>query len=234
MMTKQVIRDYFAAFRWGKVKEYYKTGGWSLFITMTATMPLFLRYLHTPADGLNYFFTLIPLEFVLFAAPLHPMELPKIMYLCPLSEEERREYITKSFWFKLALPLVPGIFFMSILLLLGITDFFQVGMVLLEMILIGLVFGLDGRGAFMGENGYQKPVIKELENWQPIAGMVGMLMACFVAFLPVAGGRETWETILVLCLIFLLQLPLTIKVMWYYRRVVEHALNYERIERQKR
>lgn len=230
-MTKQVIRDYFSAFHWEKIKEFYKNGGWFFFLNMTVILPMFVRIFDSAIGAVNYYFALVPLEFAMFAAPLHPVALPKIMYLCPMSETERREYITKAFWFKFAVPVVVSGFCMSVLLALGVTDLLQAGMVLLENILVGLAFGLDGRAAFLGEAGFREPVIKDLRDWQPIAGVVGAVTACFVAFVAV-GGREEGIVIMMLCVICLLQLPLTIKVMWYYRRIMDNALNYENVKRE--
>lgn len=226
-MTKRVIRDYFVAFRWENVKKFYHDGGWFMILYVTVVLPLIMQYFHSEKDAAVYYFILLPMLVCIVGAPLHPVALPKIMYLCPMNETERREYICKSFWFKITFPLALNILSVSILVILKWIDGLLAVLIMIEAVLLGLVNGIDGNATLnWGGKGFQKPVIKELEMWLPAAGVIGMLQSCFVAFLAM-GERETWTIVMWSCVVVMLQLPITIKVMRYYRRVMDNALNYD-------
>ena len=150
-MTKRVLRDYFAAFRWQKIKESQKKGAWWTGIYFLSMCPALLQAFDNLASILLYYLIAIPLVFAMYVPTIHNMRLPKIMYLCPLNMEQRREYIIKSCAVRIIASLLINIIGVIILLACGICDWLMAISIFLNLALLSVEIGSG-----ININGYGK------------------------------------------------------------------------------
>ena len=92
---KLIIRDYVAAFYPAKIKEQYKSGGWWLFLYFLTIVPALAGFFEKKEYTLMYYLVCLPILYCMFSAPLHPMRPPKMMFLCPMNSNMRKEYAKK-------------------------------------------------------------------------------------------------------------------------------------------
>ena len=67
----------------------------------------------------GYYLVMIPLLFAMYSVAAVPIRLPKQMFLCPLTREERKKYVSMLFWVRLIGTMIPGIFAYSVATGLG-------------------------------------------------------------------------------------------------------------------
>ena len=231
-MTKRIIKDYFTAFRWSRVRETFANEQWWLFFYFLFCLPIACRYFDTRESTLAYLMVNIPFVFTLFAAPLHPAALPKLLYLCPMSKEMRKEYIVKACYIRVGFPILIGIACGIILLWQGICDWICGVGILLNLVILAVIMGSG-----INKNGCGK----KLENGQRAMDMdtkkgiyeAACLILAFLVSLTYASilAWETSVAIWVKCLplgvILLIQLPITLKYLSYWQESVENAAYYE-------
>ena len=112
-MMKYIFRDYIEAYRISRVKEYLKiepnavTAFWLVFyfgfILFKGVTDTHKGEESDPAAFLSVY---LPMLLVYFSVELHPVRLSKWMYLCPMDKTERRQYIYKSYFFRIGLHML--------------------------------------------------------------------------------------------------------------------------------
>lgn len=159
--------------------------------------------------------------FVVFAAPLHPVTMPKIMFLCPLSREQRREYVWKAWLFKIAVPIIMTVFLMTVLGACGKMEFFRGIQITVTMSVLAISTSMAERGAEKS-----LPSDKARRNVWEMTGD-GWIMAAVIMFTVVmsimiavyGGGVRISETDVIVIGVgsAVIELPLTIQVL---RRII--------------
>ena len=169
--------------------------------------------------------------FAVFAALLHPVTMPKIMFLCPLSREQRREYIWKAWLFKIAVPIIMAVFLMNVLGACGKMEFFR-------GIQIAVTISVLAISTSMVERGTEKslPSDKERRNVWEMTGD-GWIMAAVIMFtvimslmIAIYGGGESISETGVMGIgagSAVVELPLTIQVLRRIRRKLAAFTDYE-------
>ncbi len=230
-MRKRIIQDYFEAFRWSKSKEAYKKGSWYTFFCFLFIVPVNSKFYENERKALAYLCIVIPIMFCMFSSTLHPMRLPKVMFLCPMQESERREYIVQSCWLRMSIHILIGVLGGVILLLNGICDPVCIGGSLFNIVV--LAFFLSGINA----NGYGRinennvrafdmdsaPGILEMAQiLVTIISSIGYsVMLCWDT--PVAW----WVKAIFVGIALLIQLPLLLHYTKYWKYSIEKAMSYE-------
>ena len=233
-MTKRVIRDYFAAFRWQKIKESQKKNEWWILIYFMALAPLILGVYDSVTGTLAYYLIIVPLLFTMFVPTIHTMKLPKIMYLCPLSMDERREYITKSCIIRIAAAVLVDIIAVMVLLVSGICDGLTAISILLNLMLLSVAIGSginpNGYGKIKGEDRGVRVIDPKdrkefLEMWICLAAF----LTCLTHYSIV---RKEFDFLLVrslaLGLPLVVTLPPTIVYLMFWKQAVAETMTYER------
>ena len=79
-------------------------------------------------DTVQFLAVLLPLCFSYFSMAVHPVQLSKMMYLCPMNAKERSNYIYGSYFFRIAIQMSIG--FLGLWIAAGSVswDFFYSGM----------------------------------------------------------------------------------------------------------
>lgn len=232
-MMRRVIRDYFAAFRWQKMKEENQIGSLWMIIYFTFFLPLLTLKTMRSWEGLLIFnLVTFPIMFCIFAEVLHPMVLPKMMYLCPMSREIRREYIVKAGLFRIAAPLSLGILAVVILLISGKCDWLcGIGILLNDITFCTFV------GSGINTNGYRKV----RENGQRIFDMdsgngvmeiviiVTALLMCIIYSSELTSDTPlpVWGKGILIGVVLFISVPITVHYLKGWRGAVERAISYE-------
>lgn len=224
---KLVIRDYFTAFRSGRAKTDFNSN--FLFIYVLVIMPLpFNLFGRGMGKIAEFYVTALVILYVLFAAPYHPVTLPKIMYLCPLDDAEKYTYIVKSYLFKVLFPVgiamcvigtlcVTGIMKSThgILLIISVAGL-SVNTSLLHADRIAACIGKKQSALFYGGT----------DGWETFATVVSVCVCLFLLY-DSALGEDVIMGIVLVCMVFL-ELPLTIKVARRIRPTLDAMMHYER------
>lgn len=112
---KFLFEDYIEKWKSGKIKEVYKVNqNASMLLMMTfITLVLGSNVGATRNNEWVYILAIcIPVIFVYISAMIHPIKLDKMYYICPMSLKERKNYIIKSYMFRIffhMLMFIPGI-----------------------------------------------------------------------------------------------------------------------------
>lgn len=231
-MTKRIVRDYFTAFRWSRIKETYAKEQWWLFLYLLIILPLICQFYDTKESTLAYWMVYIPFFFAMFAAPLHPPVLPKMLYLCPMSREMRREYIVKSCYIRVCIPIVIGIVGVAILLWQGICDWICGAGILLNLVLFATMMGSGVNAKGYGkklENGQR---VMNMDTAQGIYEAISLILAYLVSMLyafllATDANAMQWVKWVLIGATLLIQLPVTLKYLSYWQESVENSIYYE-------
>lgn len=231
-MKSRILGEYFSVFRWGNMKEKLKESGvWILYMTIISPIVFRDPLLKSVQMGMVYYLTILSCLFAMLSTRLHPMTLPKLMYLAPMSEKERRNHIRRAYCLNIMIPVLVGALCQGILILAGWVNVIMAGMAVLETFLIALLFGMTGGSIWSGnERTNQKETIKEVRRW----GLIAEIVTFFLLYLLpacVTMATEKWEQYMVIVSILLFQLPLVLMVMRGYPQAEEMAVNYEQIQK---
>ena len=174
----------------------------------------------------------IPLVFGMYVPTIHTMRLPKIMYLCPLNIEERREYIIKSCVVRITVSLVVDVIGVVILLICGICDWIMAMGIFLNLALISVAIGSginrDGFGKITKEGSRTidpKNKKEYLEMWICLVAFLicmahyGMVIDC---------QHRLLIRVIAVGLPFTILLPSTIAYLRFWKQAVTETMTYER------
>lgn len=108
-MKKKIMHDYINSFRWSNIKKAYRGGndmavfwiGYSMAIPIFTNMP--------EENLLHMYVAMIFIGLTMLNATVVSLRLPKLLYLCPMSQEERLTYLRGKMIAKLTVPTVAGI-----------------------------------------------------------------------------------------------------------------------------
>lgn len=238
---KQVIRDYFAAFRMDRIKASYGsanpfTSGY-LMIYGLIIMPMSLGvFTKSPDVILRFYVTAVVVLFAQYAAPLHPVTMPKLFYLCPMSEAERRDYIRKAYIFKIGFAMGVSALGMGVLWMLGKIDVLFGAVVVAEtgtVAVCGSIVDSEQISVCVREK-KASVICAGSDGWEIMAKIVSLCFA-FFTMLYAVWSEDFWDImgVVVLACMVCLELPLTILMIGRVRPALERALNYEGTVREK-
>jgi len=173
-----------------------------------------------------------PIFFCMFACTLHPMVLPKMMYMSPMSKETRRKFLEVSCVVRIAFPIIVGGLGELVLLAFGICNWLSGVGIFINIaafsIMLGLGINAGGYGKKM-ENGQR---VMELSTSMGI--MEGVIIVSTLVLglgYAVEAGGDAMANLWVKCILLGAQLLIQIPIVWKYSKnwkpAVERALCYE-------
>ena len=232
MMTL-ALHNYIRAFKWQNIKETYHNGGWFTLIYILIFLPLIMAINYGengPHVDIVLFSIIFPLVFSMFTAGLYPMRLPKLMYLCPMNKEMRKDYILKACMIRTLVPISITVLILILLLILDATDWISAIGIFINHTIFAVFFGsginMNGYGSFDEKGGRSIPMDSFLSIMEAAIIFFCLMISCgHGACSPVSANP-----ILKLLLIgttLLIPLPATISYLKYWPSAVENALSYE-------
>ena len=237
MMWKLVITDYFKAFNWEKMKE--KRVG-LMIVYFTSLMPLSCGAYLKVESAIQYYLFVLPVAFAILSSSIHHMGLPKMMHLCPINKETKREYVLKAMIFRIVFTSLLGGILLLVLSCVFIKDWIWGGILIYNHIsLCILLCGFDGNYLTNGnssnksrESSGTKENRSMNRNIMTTVDFLLISMSDFFIFilLVVAEGlNEAWWLKCILAGgVILLQIPLTICFLSTWKEEVEKAIDYEK------
>lgn len=229
-MWKWVVRDYFAAFRWEKVKEWLKSGAWWRAFYVGVFMPCML----VRNSNMMYFLLCLPIMFCMIAEELHRENLPKLMFLCPMQREVRMKYVERTYIFRMLFSTAMGALVFGVIWILGHCD--QVTMLLLVWNIWNLSLVFCGICNVKGPS--NRDPKKETELVTRIGGgSEGANMILSIGSIYVITCCLCWELgvgiavkLFFLTISLLVQLPLVVKTLRKWKYSVGRAASFERMD----
>ena len=229
-MWKWVVRDYFAAFRWEKSKEWLKNNGWWFVFYFSFLLP---SCFNMWSKGLSigvYLTVALPFVYSVVSTGVHDKALPKVMYLCPMEQQVRKEYITRSYLFRIFVIVFLNLVAAVLLMILRISDVVTACMIVGN----GVFWAVASSG--LGRQRLEPAVMERLKSTTPYAmgnmetglGMVSALsqfgLVCMLCWdTPVAW----WVKWIFVGVAVVLQLPLKIRLLKNWDKTMERAISYE-------
>ena len=228
-MMRQVIRDYFMVYRAGRWKIV--GSNWFLPVycltVMPMTMQLFGRGIMQIID---FYVTAVVILFALYAAPLHPVTLPKLMYLCPMSAAARRTYIAKMYLFKVLFPIGLAVLGMGALAVFGKMSAWYGVCVVFAVAGISVCTSLfrEERVKACIEKNQSTVFYGGADGWETFAVIVALFTGLFLLFFSVwAKEADRIIGVVVFVCMAVFELPLTIMMARRIRPALDAAVWYE-------
>ena len=231
---KMVVRDYMAAFRLSKIKERYGNNFFGMFyfgLYLVVIMPTTVLGQNGASKYIAEYYVLVCLLlFCMYSSQLHPIELSKLLYLCPMSRQERRDYLLKSYWFKIGMIFVVSV--LGLILIGNIEKLNPVYAILFLCANMGLAISsslmnakriracIDKRKSVVMSSG--------ADGRETAAIIVSICLALFL--LICVDSQEEMQGVVgvVITLVLLVvELPLVITMLKRVRPTIEQAMNYE-------
>lgn len=228
-MTARIIRDYFAAFRWSNFKTKVANSLYMI-VYFAVIFPVIMGMYEKVQYAIIYYLIAIPTIHTVNSGCLHIMKMPKQMYLVPLSQQMKREYIVKSAIFRICFCTLFGAVCTLPLVIFDMCHVITYVVIVYNILTFALIFcGMNER--YNIEEREAWPQIKS--DTRGIVQGIDIVITTFslfgIAFLLCQdeGMRNVYVNLIFIIPAILFQLPLTIKHMSYWNKAVEKAMNYE-------
>lgn len=232
-MAKRAVRDYFLALRWQKIKESLKNKGWWWYVYFLTCLPLVLGAYKELESAITFYLLGFPLIFTMFLSVQQSMRLPKMMYLCPMSKEERKEYIIHSFVVRITVPIVINILCIALLILCGFCNPISALGMFISNVLFSIVYcsgiNVNGYGRIT-EQGNRVIDIDTREHFLEVGMLLvhALIFAFSYGMITEGYADLPVDKILSIGLPLVIELPLTIAYFRHWNEAVIRTMTYER------
>lgn len=230
-MWKWVVRDYFAAFRWEKVKEWLKSGAWWWAFYVGVFMPCMFGRNN---DNMICIPLCLPIMFCMIAEALHRENLPKLMFLCPMQREVRMQYVERTYIFRMLFTTAIGAVMFGTIWVIGHCDLATMLLLIWNIWNLSLVFcGIcNVKGPSNREAKKETELVSRIGGGAEGANMVLSIVsiyaiACFVCL---EGEVGIAVKLFLLTISLLVQLPLVVKTLKKWKHSIGRAASFERMD----
>ena len=184
---KMVIRDYFFAFRICNIKERYggrNFANWFPLLYPLIVMPILAgeKLSAEPVMYIQHYGVTLIFLYSIFAAPLHPVVLPKLLYLCPMDVSERRNYIWQSYVLKIGIGMTVSILGTALLVICtGLSIVYGTVFVMMVAATILCSANMDGRNVQKcAETQRSVYIYSGTDGWEIAALIISVAVGYFV------------------------------------------------------
>lgn len=210
-------KEYWRAFRLNNLKRLGKSDKEKLWFVIYLLIYPFMIANNWGDRSRNenillYMAVIVPIVFVFFSEIIHPVRLPKIMYLCPMTDDSRREMIRKSYYFRVCL---------------------HWGVQLLGLLAVNIYIGYDP--VIMPEYAVNSLLLSMListekkygKGYQDVVKIVAIFLNVIMASSLIDRDDSLILKLVMLAVFLVVQLPF-MRLSWIYiRSELENAVNYE-------
>ncbi len=228
-MTKRIVKDYFLAFRWGNFKEKVANALYMI-LYFTVLFPVIVGFYEKVQYVITYYLIAIPTIHIINSGALHIMRMPKLMYMVPLNENQKREYIVKSAIFRICFCTLLGTVCGLPLVLLGWCRVITYVIIVYDILTLALLFcgmneryGVEEREKYPPVKSDYRGIVQWVDVFLTIISIFGI--SCMLCWDD--GPVNVYVNLVFIIPAILFQLPLTIKHMTYWKKAVEKAMHYE-------
>lgn len=218
---KNIVRDYFRAIKISRLKGRETNGLFllSYFIVMPVLIGVtgnvnFRREYMTAFTGI-----LLPMALCCLDILLRSPGLDKMMYLCPMSREERKKYIYGMYCFGVAVRMLISLMGVCIIIPFSHCDLFSAVQILLNDFLIAVMTASEGSR----ENDRMNREIQRQILIIALAFISNIIETAIVADeLP-----DFWVKLALFGIFVIVQLPMSLKYGRYQKQKLDDAVCYE-------
>ncbi len=233
---KRVIRDYFSAFRIHNIKERYGGGNfanWFPLVYPLVIMPILAgeRSAAEPVTYIQHYGVTLIFLYSLFAAPLHPVVLPKLLYLCPMDASERRVYVRQAYVLKIGIGMAMSILGTVLLVIFaGLSITYGAVFVLSATATIICSANMDGRNVQKCAETQRSVYIYSGKDGWEIAALIISMVSGYFMILGVQWQEDfsNMGGILITAVLIAIELPFVVMTLKRSRQIIDAAVNYER------
>lgn len=220
-----IVKDYFGAYKMSRLKER-KTDG-LFFLAYFIALPIWIGVSGNVNFRREYVVgfagILLPMGLLCLDVMFRSPRLDKMMYLCPMGKEERRQYIYSMYYFGVAIRMLISLIGVCIIIPFTHCDLFSAVMILLNDFLIAILVSSE-------KNEEGDTVNKE------IAFQIGMIASALISNIVetavVADELPEFIVKLVLFGVFvIMQFPMAVKYGRYIKQRLNDAVYYETWQR---
>jgi hypothetical protein len=219
-MLKKLLRDYLWNWKPGRLKELYRTKSNQAF--MIVLLPLYMGLGlagedNTASDVIMECALLIPMAVVYYSILLHPLRLPKMYYLCPMTRQERLTYVRHSYLVQSAVHMILFLCGLAVLVVLVPVSHVHI----LSFLLLFLDDLLVSVLVLPGE--------QDDTGWiYTVALPIGYLFLNMVQLVVLSDDKSHWFALAASYAVFLLvEVPMFIGYMKHIRRQLADVGSYE-------
>lgn len=151
-MVKRALHDYALGFRWRNLVQLYKKSMlfvWILLFNFLNTVNSLLD--ESTSGTIVYLVWSTIFLFGLIGMTLSPLKLPKVMFLSPMNEQERKQYIQISFWVQVLIPTLMGSVIGIFLLIFRVVKSNIVILSLLNLLICLVFCAIEPKGFYQNE-----------------------------------------------------------------------------------
>ena len=146
-MVKRALHDYALGFRWRNLVQLYKKSMlfvWILLFNFLNTVNSLLD--ESTSGTIVYLVWSTIFLFGLIGMTLSPLKLPKVMFLSPMNEQERKQYIQISFWVQILIPTLIGSVIGMFLLIFRVVKSYIVILSLINLLICFIFCAVEPKG----------------------------------------------------------------------------------------
>lgn len=229
-MWKWAVRDYFTAFTWKKVKAVLGAS-WLLILEFGFVIPSLYGVFDNGRRAFAYLLCATITAYIVLSSEIHEIQLSKLMYLCPMTQRQRKKYVEAGMLFRICFEAVLGV---------GGTMVFFVGQFCDEVLMVSFI--IDVIAFIISSGGFDRVLMdrKVRERLRPtqkfLSGALstGNFIVTSISFLlktviltDIEIGITNILKWIFLGVALLVQLPLTIRLLCNWKQAVEKACSYE-------
>ena len=231
---KMVVRDYMEAFRVSRIKEEYGNNYFGMFymgIYMLLIVPMAVLIQKMSDKSLaEYYILACLLLFSMYSSQVHPIGMSKLQYLCPMSRQERRDYLLKSYWLKIGVIVAVSAIVVAVLEIVGKLNPVYAILYLCAMTGVAISNSLKSAKRIRTCLDEKKSVI--LSSGADIRETEAVIVSiCVVIFLLICVENQDdmrgMAGIVISLVMLLVELPLVITLLKRVKPTIELAMNYE-------
>lgn len=237
-MWKRIIAEYVQGFSPGSLKKLIQEDSPNFWGYCTGIIMIgVLSFFDTKKGVVVFCLGAIPLLFCLISGCLHSFRLPKLFYLCPMEEGERREYIMARLLWNIFIPLIAGLLGIILLWRMDIADGLSALLLSANLVLIALILcGFNKTKMVRNEQGEKKRkgIFESLSVQEGCCLFISNLSTVFVLVIMENTSKAASKTrldmgikLFLLGLAVLVQLPLAMKMRKSWKNQLNSTFDYE-------
>lgn len=222
---KNIVRDYFRAIKISRLKGRETNGLFllSYFIVMPVLIGVSGNVNFRREYMMAFIGILLPMALCCLDTLFRSPGLDKMMYLCPMSREERKKYIYGMYCFGVAVRMLISLMGVCIIIPFSHCDLFSAVQILLNDFLIAVMTASEGSR----ENDRMNREIQRQILIIALAFISNIIETAIVADeLP-----DYWVKLALLGIFTIVQLPMALKYGRYQKQKLDDAVYYETWQR---
>ncbi|MDO5293131.1 MAG: hypothetical protein Q4F05_10310 [bacterium] len=229
-MIKLVLTEY---------RQTMKEGFKNLFTTGRVFVIIYILVMIVPVyePGLEklmlYYCDIIPLALAVMFTGMYPNRLSKTLFLCPMSKEQRMNYLKTGFWLRAAVPIVVYFILNTIALLAGKSSLIgTIGMLLpLTSAILAQNLWIQTKGEDPKRGQKLAFSYKRYQSCYLFVTILGILSAVLFSILRANIDHANRNELIYIISLVLIQILLMLYEMkTYYRKVMSIMSDYEKTE----